>query len=93
MQTRRRFLALTAAASTIGLILRSPAYSEGWPQRPVKVIVAFAPGGNSDAIARLICQRLSEAFGQSFVIENRGGSGGAIGAEAAARSAPDGYTL
>ena len=59
----------------------------------MKVIVAFAPGGNSDAIARLICQRLSEAFGQSFVIENRGGSGGAIGAEAAARSAPDGYTL
>jgi tripartite-type tricarboxylate transporter receptor subunit TctC len=59
----------------------------------VRVIVAFAPGGNSDAIARLICQRLGAAFGQSFFIENRGGSGGAIGAEAAARSAPDGYTL
>ena len=93
MQTRRRFLALAAVTPAIGVGLSAPAYSQAWPQRPVKVIVAFAPGGNSDAIARIICQRLSEAFGQTFVIENRGGSGGAIGAEAAARAAPDGYTL
>jgi tripartite-type tricarboxylate transporter receptor subunit TctC len=93
MQTRRQFLALAGASPAVGIALCMPAYSQSWPQRPVKVIVAFAPGGNSDAVTRIACQRLSEAFGQTFVIENRGGSGGAIGAEMAARAAPDGYTL
>jgi tripartite-type tricarboxylate transporter receptor subunit TctC len=93
MQTRRRFLTLAVTTTAIGIGLSAPAHSQAWPQRPVKVIVAFAPGGNSDSIARIVCQRLSEVFGQTFVIENRGGSGGSIGAEAAARAAPDGYTL
>ena len=93
MQTRREFLASAAALAAIGPIAPALAQAQNWPQRPVKVVVAFAPGGNSDSIARIACQRLTEAFGQSFVIENRGGAGGTIGAEAAARSAPDGYTL
>jgi tripartite-type tricarboxylate transporter receptor subunit TctC len=93
MLTRRRSLALALMSTVIGVGLGAPAYGQAWPQRPVKVIVAFAPGGNSDAITRIIANRLSEAFGQTFFIENRGGSGGAIGAEMAARSAPDGYTL
>jgi tripartite-type tricarboxylate transporter receptor subunit TctC len=93
MQTRRQLLALIGITPALGIVLSKPACAQAWPQRPVKVIVAFAPGGNSDAITRIACQRLGEAFGQTFVIENRGGSGGAIGAEAAARAAPDGYTL
>jgi len=93
MKTRREFLALAGLIPAGVVGLSSRAHSQAWPQRPVKVIVAFAPGGNSDAVTRIACQWLSEAFGQTFVIENRGGSGGAIGAELAARSAPDGYTL
>lgn len=95
MQTRRQFLAsaatVTTTIATFGL--SAPVLAQAWPQRPVKVIVAFAPGGNSDAIARIVCQRLGEALGQAFVIENRPGGGGTLGAEAVARSAPDGYTL
>jgi tripartite-type tricarboxylate transporter receptor subunit TctC len=89
MLTRRHFLASSAALAVTG----APALAQDYPQRPVKVIVAFAPGGNSDSIARIVCQALTEALGQSFVIENRGGAGGTIGAEMAAHAAPDGYTL
>jgi len=89
MLTRRHFLASSAALAATG----APALAQEYPQRPVKVIVAFAPGGNSDSIARIACQALTEELGQSFVIENRGGAGGTLGAEMAARAAPDGYTL
>lgn len=91
MQSRRQFLGSAAAIAALGPI--APASAQSWPQRPVKVVVAFAPGGNSDSIARVACQRLSEVFGQTFVIENRPGGGGTIGAEAVARATPDGYTL
>ncbi len=64
-----------------------------WPQRPVRVVVPFPPGGSTDIIARLISPHLTEAFGQQFVIDNRSGAGGTIGSEIAARSTPDGYTL
>jgi tripartite-type tricarboxylate transporter receptor subunit TctC len=90
MQSRRQFLA-SAAVAALGPV--APAFAQAWPQRPVKVVVAFAPGGNSDGIARIACQRLGEALGQTFVIENRPGGGGTIGAEAVARATPDGYTL
>jgi tripartite-type tricarboxylate transporter receptor subunit TctC len=94
MQTRRQFLASAAATTALGSLgLSAPAQAQGWPQRPIKVIVAFAPGGNSDSIARIVCNRLGEALHQTFFIENRPGNGGALGAEEAARSAPDGYTL
>src|SRR5262245_27450789 len=91
MPTRRQFLSSAAALAAAGAT--SPAVAQAYPQRPVRVIVAFAPGGNSDSIARIACQRLSDTLGQSFVVENRGGAGGTIGASEAARAAPDGYTL
>jgi tripartite-type tricarboxylate transporter receptor subunit TctC len=71
----------------------SSAQSQEWPQKPVRIVVSFAAGGNSDIVARLIGQRLSEAFAQQFVIENRPGASGAIAAEAVARAPADGHTL
>jgi tripartite-type tricarboxylate transporter receptor subunit TctC len=64
-----------------------------WPQRPVKVLVPFAAGGNIDVMGRLAASRLSEAIGQQFIVENRVGGNGVIAADAVARAAPDGYTL
>ena len=64
-----------------------------YPTKPVRMIVPFPPGGGNDTMARTVGQKLSEAFGQQVVIDNRGGAGGNIGAEIAARAAPDGYTL
>jgi len=64
-----------------------------YPSRPVRMIVPFASGGGSDTVARVISQALSASLGQGFVVENRTGAGGAIGADAVAKSAPDGYTL
>ena len=69
------------------------AAAQDWPTRPVKVVVPNGPGGVSDMLARLTADRLSKMFGQPFVIENRGGAGGIIGTEFAARSPNDGYTL
>ena len=90
---RRKFLGLASGA--IGAGLAKPALAQGakWPERPVKVIVPYAAGGGTDAIARPWCDELGKAFGQQFVIENRGGASGAIGVEALTKSAPDGYTL
>jgi tripartite-type tricarboxylate transporter receptor subunit TctC len=70
-----------------------PAKAQEWPQRPVVIVVPFAAGGNTDSIARLAAQRLSEEFGKQFVVENRAGAAGAIAAETVARARPDGYTL
>jgi tripartite-type tricarboxylate transporter receptor subunit TctC len=69
------------------------ARTQDWPQRPVRVIVPFAAGGNIDVIARLTCQRMSEVFGQQFIVENRVGGNGTIAAESVARAGADGYTL
>ena len=69
------------------------AQAQLWPQRPVRIIVPYAAGGNSDGMARMVAQRLGDAFGQTFVVENRLGANGAIATEAVARSAADGYTL
>jgi tripartite-type tricarboxylate transporter receptor subunit TctC len=69
------------------------AQAQSWPQKPVRLLVGFAAGGNIDNVARLTAQRLSEAFGQQFIVENRVGGNGTIAAEAVARAAPDGYTL
>ncbi len=64
-----------------------------YPERPVRVIVPFAPGGGTDITARLISQRLAESFGQTFIVDNRPGAGSMLGTEIAARATPDGYTL
>src|ERR687896_2314534 len=66
---------------------------EAWPTRPIRFILPFPPGGGTDILGRLIAERLSASIGQPVVTENRGGAGGNVGAEAAARSAPDGYTI
>jgi tripartite-type tricarboxylate transporter receptor subunit TctC len=69
------------------------ATAQGWPQKPVRVVVAFSPGGVTDIIARTLGARLAELWGQSVVVENRPGAGGSIGTVAVAKSPPDGYTL
>jgi tripartite-type tricarboxylate transporter receptor subunit TctC len=77
----------------IGLTGEAAAQAASWPDRPVKLILPYAPGGATDLIGRPWADKLSQVFGQQFVIENRGGAGGMIGTEAAAKSAPDGYTF
>ena len=90
---RREFLRLAGATLGAGLSTKASAQAQVWPERTVKVILPYAPGGATDAIGRPWADKLSQAFGQQFVIENRGGAGGMIGAEAAAKSPPDGYTF
>lgn len=74
-------------------VIQAQAQAPAYPSKPVKVIVALAAGSGADFVARIVTSKLAEGFGQQFVVENRGGAGGNIGVEAAARSAPDGYTL
>ena len=90
MILRRRFLKFAAATATISPHL---AAAETYPARAVRVIVPFAPGGQTDVIARLMSQKLSEHFGQQFYVENKAGAGGNIGTGLTAQAAPDGYTL
>jgi tripartite-type tricarboxylate transporter receptor subunit TctC len=80
------------AGFLLGLIIFG-AQAQSWPQKPVRFIVPFPPGGATDISARLIGEKLTEIWGQQVVIENRGGAGGSVGAAEAARAAPDGYTL
>jgi tripartite-type tricarboxylate transporter receptor subunit TctC len=89
---RRKFLLLTAGAAALPAFSPS-VHAQGYPTRPVRLIVATAAGGGNDIIARLIGQTLSERLGQPFVIENRPGAGGNIGTEVVARAPADGYTL
>ena len=81
------------AALALGLALAASAGAQSWPQKPVRFIVPFPPGGATDISARLLGQELQDMWGQTVVIENRGGAGGGVGAAEAARAAPDGYTL
>jgi len=81
-------------ALLLGLALvAGPAFAQAWPAKPVRFIVPFPPGGSTDVAARTVAERLTRAFGQQVVVDNRGGGGGAIGTVEAARAAPDGYTL
>src|SRR5215218_6536614 len=72
--------------------LHEQAHAQAFPSKPVRIIVAFPPGGGTDIVARLLGQKLSEAWGQQAIVDNRAGASGVIGTEAAARAAPDGYT-
>jgi tripartite-type tricarboxylate transporter receptor subunit TctC len=85
---RRHLLAAAA-----GLALPLPALAETWPSRTVRVIIPYPPGGGTDIGGRILCQKLSEHWGQPVVVDNRGGAGGMIGTRAAGQAAPDGYTL
>src|SRR5215470_5788369 len=89
---RRNFLHLAAGAAALPAVSRF-AWAQAYPARPVRVIVPFAPAGDTDLVARLIGQWLSERLGQPFVIENRPGAGTNIGTEAVVRAPADGYTL
>jgi len=77
----------------LGLLAAMAASAQDWPAKPVRFIVPYPPGGGTDVIARIVQSRLAERLGQQIIIENRGGAGGALGTEAAAKSAPDGYTF
>ncbi len=84
---------LLSGLVTLIALTSLPAAAQTWPSRAVKIVVPYAAGGNSDAMARIVAQRLSEAFKQSFIVENRVGGNGALASEAVARSASDGHTL
>lgn len=87
---------IIVAIAAAALALLAPAaepLAQGYPARPVKIVVPFAPGGNLDVTARLVAESMAKTLGQPFVVENRAGAGGALGSEAVAKSAPDGYTL
>jgi len=88
----RRHLVLGAAAAAASAVLPAAAQA-AWPNRPVRVVVPFPPGGLTDAYARMYCEQLSRKFGQPFNIENKTGAGGTLGAGDVAKAAPDGYTL
>lgn len=95
--TIHKRLALKSVAAGLLLatnLMATQAYSQpAWPTRPVKIIVPFAPGGTTDLLARAMAPELSKAFGQSFIVENKTGAGGNVGADAVAKAPADGYTL
>jgi tripartite-type tricarboxylate transporter receptor subunit TctC len=91
-----RLKLLPVALIAVGLAvsgLQTNVAAQGYPERPVRLLIAFPAGGTIDTLGRILAQKLTEAWGQNVVIENRPGAGGNIGAAAAAKSAPDGYTL
>ncbi len=91
MTTRRILLAAGLAAPAV--IPSASRAQSAWPERPVRVIVPWPPGGSTDVLCRIMCERLQAITGQSFIIENRPGAGGNIGADAVAKATPDGYTM
>ncbi|WP_373847813.1 Bug family tripartite tricarboxylate transporter substrate binding protein, partial [Delftia acidovorans] len=93
MTMRRRHL-LGGAAAALATAFPALALAQGeWPQRPVRLVVPFPPGGGTDATSRLVADRLNIAMGWTMVIDNKPGAGGNIGLDAVAKAAPDGYTI
>jgi tripartite-type tricarboxylate transporter receptor subunit TctC len=89
-KTWRAFVVSVAAAAGLGAI---PLHAQQFPTKPIRIVVPFPAGGTTDVVARLVAQRMSESMGQPVVVDNRGGAGGALGADIVAKSNPDGYTL
>ena len=89
----RGILRRSLLAACVAVLFSGLAAAQDYPSRPVKIIVPFPAGGSNDIIARIVAQKLTERNGQTFLVENRGGAGGNIGAETVASAEPDGYTL
>src|SRR5260221_9413369 len=76
----------------LALVGSSASFAQGYPNRPIKLVVPWPPGQNTDIVARMVSEKLVPALGQPLVVDNRPGAGGVIGSEAASKAAPDGYT-
>ena len=83
----------TAALAAMAVLLPGGAAAQAWPDKPVRMVIPFPPGGTLDKVGRQLAQRLGEQFGQTFVVENKPGGNGVIGGDTVAKAAPDGYTL
>src|SRR5262245_55764502 len=88
---RRDFITLIGGAALA--LPAAPAVAQAFPNRPIRLIVPYPPGGGTDIVARILGQKLHESLGQPVIIDNRGGAGGQIGTAAAAKAPPDGYTI
>lgn len=88
-----RLLSIALASAVIAISAIAEAGEDGWPQRPLRLVVPFPAGSSTDIIARIVAQKLSHRLGQQIVIENRAGASGNIGADAVAKATPDGYTI
>jgi tripartite-type tricarboxylate transporter receptor subunit TctC len=91
---RRKFLTMLGGSIAAPYLVSREAFAqEAWPTRQVKYVNGFPAGGATDTLSRIICQKMSDLSGQTFVVENKGGAGGVLGADAVAKSPPDGYTV
>lgn len=89
----RRLIFVSGFMSFMALALAPTALAQTYPSKPIKMIVPFPAGGTTDIVARIVAQKMSESMGQAVTVDNRGGAGGAIGADLMAKAAPDGYTI
>ena len=93
LRSNRRF-ALLAGAMAVQALVGTHSYAQtAWPNKPVRIVVPFAPGGTTDILARAVAPELTKAFGQQFIVDNKAGAGGNLGADVVAKSPADGYTL
>ena len=90
---RRHFLQAAAAGFTISALGSASAQSGAWPQKPIRLVVPYAPGGSSDTLGRAIARHLGDTLGQAVVVDNKAGAGGLIGSQQVSKAPPDGYTL